>query len=98
MVEGSLWQVADAATPAAVGQSRLVLPGTALGVDALFSDESGDQDVRTLEDAVILELPLSRQKELTAAFPAIAFELLRAAGAVIAARGRPAAREELASH
>lgn len=95
VVEGSLWQVAaDGASP-----PRLLLPGTILGEDALFSDAPGGLDVRTLEDAVILELPLSRQKELTARFPAIAFELLRAAGAVIAARGRKSAvREALAAN
>jgi len=87
VVEGSLWQV-----PAAgAGQSRLLLPGTVLGEDTLFSDAPGDLEVRTLEDSLILELSLPRQKELTAACPAIAFELLRAAGAVIAARGRTSA-------
>jgi CRP/FNR family cyclic AMP-dependent transcriptional regulator len=70
-----------------------------LGEDTLFSDAPGDVEVRTLEDSVILELSLPRQKELTAACPAIAFELLRAAGAVIAARGRtPAVRQELATN
>ena len=95
VVEGSLWQVAgDGAS-----QPKLLLPGTILGADTLFSDVPGDVDVRTLEDSLLLELSLPRQKELTAAFPAIAFELLRAAGAVIAARGRtPAAREELATN
>ena len=91
VVEGSLWQVCEASAQATAGQPRLLLPGTILGEDTLFSDAPGDVDVRTLEDALILELSLPRQKELTAAFPAIAFELLRAAGAVIAARGRPAA-------
>jgi len=98
VVEGSLWQVSDATTAAAAGQSRLLLPGTVIGEDALFSDAPGEQDIRTLEDSVILELSLPRQKELTAAFPAVAFELLRAAGAVIAGRGRPAAREELTAN
>jgi CRP-like cAMP-binding protein len=84
VVEGSLWQVGEDGA----GQPRLLLPGTVLGEDALFSDAPGDVDVRTLEDSVVLELSLPRQKELTAACPAIAFELLRAAGAVIAARGR----------
>ena len=94
-VDGSLWQVSDAGA----GQPRLLLPGTVLGEDTLFSDAPGDVDVRTLEDALILELSLPRQKELTAAFPAIAFELLRAAGAVIAARGRTSpTREELAAN
>ena len=99
VVEGSLWQVSDASTPAAAGQPRLLLPGTILGEDTLFSDAPADVDVRTLEDSLILELSLPRQRELNAAFPALAFELLRAAGAVIAARGHPAAaREHLATN
>ena len=43
---------------------------------------------RWVEPTLILELSLSRQKEMTAACPEIGFEMLRAAGAVIAARGR----------
>lgn len=95
VVEGSLWQesAADA------GRTKALLPGTILGEDGLFSDTPCDLDVRTLEDSLVLELSLQRQKELTASCPAIAFELLRATGAVIAARGRTSARrEELATH
>jgi hypothetical protein len=46
----------------------------------------------------VLELSLPRHKELTAACPEIGFELLRAAGAVIAARGRSAGRQALATN
>ena len=95
VVEGSLWQesAADAS------RTKALLPGTILGEDGLFSDTPCDLDVRTLEDSLVLELSLQRQKELTASCPAIAFELLRATGAVIAARGRTSARrEELATH
>ncbi len=60
--------------------SKLLLPGTILGADALFSDAAGDQDVRTLEDSLVLELSLPRQKELTRVLPR---DRLRAA-----ARGR----------
>jgi CRP/FNR family cyclic AMP-dependent transcriptional regulator len=95
VVEGSLWQEAagDANPP------KLLLPGTMLGEDALFSDGPGEFDVRTLEDSLVLELSLPRQKELTASCPAIAFELLRAAGAVIAARNRASGlRDEIATN
>ncbi len=85
VVEGSLWQ--ESASNAS--RCKALLPGTMVGEDGVFSDEAGDLDVRTLEDTVVLELSLARQKELTASCPEIAFELLRAAGAVIAARGRP---------
>ena len=90
VVEGSLWQesAADAS------RTKALLPGTIVGEDALFSDTPADLDVRTLEDSLVLELSLSRQRELTASCPAIAFELLRATGAVIAARGRMSARRE----
>ncbi len=92
VVEGSLWQ--EAAGNAS--RTKALLPGAIVGEDAVFSDEAGTVDVRTLEDSVVLELSLARQKELTASCPEVAFELLRAAGAVIAARGRaPEARAEL---
>ena len=92
VVEGSLWQ--ESASNAS--RTKALLPGAIVGEDGVFSDEPGDLDVRTLEDSVVLELSLGRQKELTASCPEIAFELLRAAGAVIAARGRaPEAVAEL---
>ncbi len=85
VVEGTLCQESAAATRA---QPTLLHPGAILGEDALFSDGPCELDVRTLEDSLILELSLPRHKELTAACPEIAFELLRAAGGAIAARGR----------
>ena len=87
VVEGSLWQE-SAAAPSLPSHLKLLMPGTILGEAALFSDAPGDLDIHTFEDSLILELPLLRQKELMSAYPAIAFELLRAAGAVIAARNR----------
>lgn len=83
LVEGSLRRQSGFA-------SEVLRPGAILGEDALFSDGPCALDVRTLEASVILELSLPRQKELTASCPEIAFELLRAAGAVIAAGGRSA--------
>ena len=98
VVEGSLWQESAASAPATPSHLKLLMPGTILGEDALFSDGPGDLDIHTFEDSLILELPLPRQRELMASCPAIAFELLRAAGAVIAARNRaPAARDEVAT-
>jgi hypothetical protein len=82
VVEGRLRQ------QCAGNAAKVLLPGAMLGEAALFSEGSCELEVRTLEPALVLELPLSRQKELTAACPEIGFELLRAAGAVIAARGR----------
>ena len=88
VVEGSLWQ------ESAASQGKLLLPGTILGEDTFFTDGSAAHEVRTLEDSLVLELSLPRQKELTASCPEIGFELLRAAGAVIAARGRTSARRD----
>jgi hypothetical protein len=94
VVEGAVWQESPAAN-----RNRVLAAGTIVGEDALFADGASDLDVRALEDSLILELPLSRQKELAASCPEIGFELLRAAGAVIAARGRPAsAREDVAAN
>ena len=99
VVEGTLWQESAAAARAIASQSTLLHPGAILGEDALFSDAPCELDVRTLENTLILELSLPRQKELTAACPEIAFELLRAAGAAIAARGRTSeGRAELATN
>ncbi len=98
VVEGTLCQESAASKRAGASRPTLVHPGAILGADALFSDGPCELDVRTLEDALILELSLPRQKELTAACPEIGFELLRAAGAVIAARGRTSGtRDELAA-
>jgi CRP/FNR family cyclic AMP-dependent transcriptional regulator len=88
LVEGSLWQDGSASRRADAGQPKMLMPGAIVGEDAVFSDAPCDLDVRTLEESLVLELSLPRQKELTAACPVLAFELLRAAGAVIAARGR----------
>jgi CRP-like cAMP-binding protein len=88
VVEGTLCQESAASTRTIASRPTLLHPGAILGEDALFSDGSCELDVRTLEDSLILELTLPRQKELTASCPEIAFELLRAAGGAIAARGR----------
>ena len=98
VVEGCLWQESAASLRATPSHLKLLMPGTILGEDALFSDGPGDLDIHTFEDSLILELSLPRQKELMASCPAIAFELLRAAGAVVAARGRTSqARDEVAT-
>jgi len=98
LVEGSLWQEGPGSTRAVPRQPGLLLPGAIVGEDAIFSDAPLGLEVRALEDSRVLELSLTRRKELTAACPAIAFELLRAAGAVLAARNRAgAARAQLAT-
>jgi CRP-like cAMP-binding protein len=94
VIEGSLQQAQPASGQQAGAPSTVLSPGCMVGEDALFAEGPGRLDVRTLEDALVLELPWPRQAELTAAHRGIAFELLRAAGAVIAARvGMLMARE-----
>ena len=99
VVEGSLWQESVESAPDASGRPRLLMPGAIVGEDSLFLDAPCDLDVRTLEASLVLELTLPRHKELTAACPEIGFELLRAAGAVIASRGRTSGlRAEVATN
>jgi CRP-like cAMP-binding protein len=99
VVEGSLWQESAACAGAATNQPKLLLPGAIVGEDTLFLDGPCELDVRTLEETLLLELSLPRQKEMTASCPEIGFELMRAAGAVIAARGRSSGlRAELAAN
>jgi CRP/FNR family cyclic AMP-dependent transcriptional regulator len=83
VLEGSLLQV----LPAPGGsRSSLLTPGCMVGEDTLFTDGPGQLDVRTREETLVLELRWPRRAELTAVHRGIAFELLRAAGAVVAAR------------
>lgn len=84
LVEGSLSQACTSGAREA--RPALLLPGAIQGEDAAFSNGLNDRDVRALEDSLILELSPARRKELMAACPAIAAELLRAAGEVMAAR------------
>ncbi len=86
VMEGCLWQARVPVQPGAMSRSNLLLPGCMFGEDALFADGPGDFDVCALEDSRVLELSWQRRNELSTACPEIAFELLRAGGAVIAAR------------
>ncbi len=86
VLEGSLLQVLPAPGRPAGSQSSLLTPGCMVGEDTLFTDGPGQLDVRTREETRVLELRWPRRAELTAVHRGIAFELLRAAGAVVAAR------------
>ena len=86
VVEGSLRQECPAWTRPAGARASVLPPGAIVGEDTLFDDGPGELDVRALEDSFVLELSQPRRRELTAACPALAFALLRAAGAVIAGR------------
>ena len=86
VVEGRLRRQAPASMHAGGARPETLLPGAIVGEDALFADGPGELDVRTLDDSLVLELSRPRQAELTASHLGIAFEMLRAAGAVIAGR------------
>ena len=86
LVEGSLSQASASGARDGGRRPELLLPGAIQGEDAAFSTGPNELDVRALEDSLILELSPARRKELMAACPAIACELLRAAGEVMAAR------------
>jgi len=88
VVAGTLWREHVATRTTAPTSANLVPAGSILGEECLFVDGTRGLDVRTLEDSVVLELSWQRKNELTAAHPELAFGLLRAAGAVIAAGGR----------
>jgi hypothetical protein len=90
VVEGCLWHEPAAPGRGAGMPAHVVPPGAMVGEDALFVDKPAAPDVRALEDCLVLELSWQRRNELAAAYPVIAFELMRAAGAVMVARlGRP---------
>ena len=86
VVEGSLRQECPVWTRPSEARPTSLLPGTIVGEDTLFDDGPCELDVRTLAESLVLELSQPRRAELTASYPAIAFALLRAAGAVIASR------------
>jgi CRP-like cAMP-binding protein len=62
--------------------------GSLVGEPGLFTDVPRMAHVEAMADAVVWSLDAVRLGELAAAQPALAFELLRAAGAVMAARMR----------
>jgi CRP/FNR family cyclic AMP-dependent transcriptional regulator len=96
VIEGSLWQEPNAGSAGSV-PSNVISAGCIVGEEALFCEGCAGLDVRALEDSLVFELTWPRKNELMAAHPEIAFEMLRAAGAVIAARRRaPAPRPGLA--
>ncbi len=74
----------------APGSSRIALlrPGALVGETGLFSDQPHSANVEAMTPALVWGMHLPRFEELASRAPAIAIELLRAAGAVMAARMR----------
>lgn len=75
---------------AAPGTSRIALlrPGSLVGETGLFSDQPHSANVEAMTPAIVWALHLPRYEELAARAPAIANEVLRAAGAVMVTRLR----------
>ncbi|HMW24029.1 MAG TPA: cyclic nucleotide-binding domain-containing protein [Burkholderiaceae bacterium] len=71
-------------------QSRIALlrPGSVVGETGLFSDQPHSASVEAMTAVTVWALHLPRFEELVQRAPAIAIELLRAAGGVMAARMR----------
>jgi CRP-like cAMP-binding protein len=84
---GTLQVYVPGAPPA---QSRIALlrPGSIVGETGLFSDQPHSASVEAMTAITVWALHLPRFEELVQRAPAIAIELLRAAGAVMAARMR----------
>jgi CRP-like cAMP-binding protein len=85
--QGTLQVFAAAPTP---GPQRIAIlrPGSVVGEPGLFTDGPRMANVEAMTPAVVWALRGPRLDELAQRMPALAYELLRAAGAVMAARMR----------
>jgi CRP/FNR family transcriptional regulator, cyclic AMP receptor protein len=77
-------------TGGAPGASRIAIlrPGAICGEPGLFSDAPRMANVEAMTPCVVYALRLPRFEELVARVPAVAVEVVRAAGAVMAVRMR----------
>jgi CRP/FNR family transcriptional regulator, cyclic AMP receptor protein len=74
----------------APGTHRIAIlrPGSLVGEAALFAEVPRAANVEAMTPCVVWELSVARLDELCAHAPALALQLLRAAGAVMATRAR----------
>lgn len=88
--QGSLQVFVTNTTPAAGGAGRIAIlrAGAICGEPGLFSDGPRTANVEAMTPCVIFALRYPRFEELAARVPAIALEVTRAAGAVMATRMR----------
>lgn len=72
------------------GSQRIAIlrPGSLVGEPALFAELPRGANVEAMTPCVVWALGASRLEELCARAPAVALKVLRAAGAVMAARAR----------
>lgn len=85
--QGSM-QVFRTGGPPGLNKVAIVRPGSVVGEPALFADGVRMANVEAMTPCVLWSLRLARFEEMTARHPNLAIEVLRAAGAVLAARMR----------
>ncbi|MDQ5896148.1 MAG: hypothetical protein RLZZ592_2132 [Pseudomonadota bacterium] len=93
--QGSLQVYVNGSAP---GSFRVALlrPGALVGETGLFSAEPHSASVEAMVPTIVWALHLPRYEELCARAPAIANEVLRAAGAVMVARMRANLQQRVA--
>jgi CRP/FNR family transcriptional regulator, cyclic AMP receptor protein len=83
--QGSLQVFVSGGTPGA-HKIAILRPGAICGEPGLFADRVRSANVEAMTPCVVWALRLPRFEELSARTPAVALEVLRAAGAVMALR------------
>jgi CRP-like cAMP-binding protein len=90
LVESGTLLVYTRATPGPASPISLLRAGALVGEAALFGDSTRMAQVEALSPCVVWSLVRPRLDELRFGFPELAYELLRAAGTVMAHRMRKA--------
>jgi CRP/FNR family transcriptional regulator, cyclic AMP receptor protein len=87
LAQGTM-QVFVSGGPPGASKVAILRPGAILGEPSLFADGPRMANVEAMTPGVIYALRLPRLEEMAARIPAVALEVLRAAGAVMAIRMR----------
>jgi CRP/FNR family transcriptional regulator, cyclic AMP receptor protein len=87
LAQGTM-QVFVSGGPPGASKVAILRPGAILGEPSLFADGPRMANVEAMTPGVIYALRLPRLEEMAARIPALALEVLRAAGAVMAIRMR----------
>ena len=86
-MQGNLQVFASGGTPGA-NRIAILRPGSLVGEPALFAEVPRQANVEAMTPCVVWGLTAPRLEELCARAPALALQVLRAAGAVMATRLR----------
>jgi CRP-like cAMP-binding protein len=87
LARGTLQVYVPGAAPA-LSRIAMLRPGSIVGETGLFSDQPHSANVEAMTAVTVWALHLPRFEELVQRAPAIAIEVMRAAGAVLVARMR----------